>query len=132
MVGLLYESYPWQLVLDTRAVACLSVLTLLQGIRYWCMATLGSQWNTRIILIPGNSIKKSGPYRYVRHPNYIVVTLEFIFIPLLMHAPVSLLVFSGLNLFVLLKRIRLEETALRTFTDYNDKFPPTADTPHCR
>ena len=123
LVALVCESFPWEIEIDSRAVACLSVLIVLQCIRYWCIATLGNQWNTRIILIPGSSIKKSGPYRYVRHPNYIVVMLEFIFIPLLMHAPVTLILFSGLNLLILRKRIRLEEAALRTFTDYNRHFP---------
>ena len=123
LVALLWETFPWEIDFDSRAVACLSVLIVLQCIRYWCIVTLGTQWNTRIILIPGSSIKKSGPYRYVRHPNYIVVMMEFIFIPLLMQAPVSLVLFSGLNLLVLRKRIRLEEAALRTFTDYSMHFP---------
>ena len=130
LIALLYESFPWQIKIDIRTVACLFVLIILQCIRYWCIATLGNQWNTRIILVPGSSMKKSGPYRYVRHPNYLVVILEFIFIPVLMHAPLTLVLFSGLNLIVVCKRIRLEEAALRSFTDYNTCFPVQSDRLH--
>jgi len=127
LLSLLFESFPWQIEIDSRTVVCLSVLTVLQVIRYWCIATLGSHWNTRIVLIPGSSIKTTGPYRYIRHPNYLVVVLEFIFIPLLMHAPLTLALFSVLNLLVLRKRIRLEESALRTFTDYDRQYPGATD-----
>jgi len=125
LLALLYESFPWWIEVDLQAAVCLLVLFVLQVIRYWCIVTLGHQWNTRIVLIPGSSTKKSGPYHYVRHPNYCVVVLEFIFIPLLMQAPVTLVLFSVLNAIVLNKRIRLEESALRSFTDYNRQFPVT-------
>jgi len=127
LASLLYESFPWQIDIDPRTVVCLSALIVLQFIRYWCIATLGQQWNTRIVIVPGDTVKKTGPYRHIRHPNYLVVTLEFIFIPLLMHAPLTLVLFSGLNLLVLRKRIRLEEAALRSFTDFDTPSSPTTD-----
>lgn len=77
----------------------------------------------RIEQVPGGETKKTGPYRLRPHPNYLVVTLEFIVLPLLMQAPYTLALFFPLNLLVLRQRIRLEEKALREFTDYSEKFP---------
>jgi methyltransferase len=111
--SLILESYPWRIVLDPFALFCLAFLLLLQGLRYWCIITLGESWNTRIIVIPGMEIIRRGPYRWLRHPNYVAVTLEFAVIPLLLRAPVTLLLFTLANLLVLRRRIALEEKVLR-------------------
>ncbi len=124
LLSLLWESYPWRIPLNALTWSTLTVLVLLQATRYWCMASLGENWNTRIILVPGGKVKRRGPYRVMRHPNYLVVVLEFIFIPLLMRAPVTMIAFSLANLVILRKRIRLEEEALREMTDYSQRFPP--------
>jgi methyltransferase len=121
--ALLAESYPWRVPLDALTVTCLVALMLLSAVRYWCMASLGRHWNVRIVVVPGGPVKRSGPYRHVRHPNYLAVALEIIFLPLLLRAPVTLVVFSLANLAVLRRRIRLEEKALRELTDYGDVFP---------
>ncbi len=63
----------------------------------------------------------------MRHPNYLVVTLEFVLIPLLMRAPICLLVYALINLGVLRQRIRLEEQTLRQWTDYSERFPSPAE-----
>lgn len=123
LLALLWESYPWRIPLDRFSVLVLGLLALLQGCRYWCIASLGENWNTRIILVPGGEAKRSGPYRFLRHPNYLVVTLEFLLLPLLMRSPYTLALFFPVNLLVLRQRIRLEEQALREFTDYGEKFP---------
>lgn len=123
IASLAVESYPWRFPLDARTIVCLIALTLLTGARYWCIASLGRYWNVRIVVVPGAAVKRSGPYRYFRHPTYIVLVLEFIFIPLLMRAPVTLVVFSLANLAFLRQRIRLEEKALRELTDYSTVFP---------
>jgi methyltransferase len=65
---------------------------------------------------------QGGPYRYLRHPNYLVIVLEFLLLPLLMRAPVTLVLFSLANLAVLRQRIRIEEAALREATDYAERF----------
>jgi methyltransferase len=88
------------------------------GLRYWCILTLGVFWNTRILVLPGAAAVRRGPYRFLRHPNYLVVTLEFALLPLLMRAPFTLVVFSLANLAVLRRRIRFEEQALREETDW--------------
>jgi len=118
-VALIAESYPWRIPLDGLSVALMATLLLLQAGRYWCIASLGEQWNTRIILVPGGRICRRGPYRFLRHPNYLVVTLEFIAIPLLARAPLTLLLFSLANALVLRQRIRCEEAALQQHTDFS-------------
>jgi methyltransferase len=69
-------------------------------------------------------VKRTGPYRLLSHPNYLVVILEFVLLPLLMHAPYTLALFFPANLLIVRERISLEEKALREFTDYSEKFPP--------
>jgi len=113
LASLLLEAYPWQLPLDLLTWCCLALFGLLQLLRYWCISSLGEQWNTRIIVIPGVPLSRRGPYRWFRHPNYLVVTLELAVIPLLARAPLTLLMFSLANPVLLRQRIRLEGEALR-------------------
>ena len=122
MISLVIESAPWSIPLDLLTILCLSAIILLQFGRYWCIWSLGRFWNTRIIVLPGAKAIRRGPYRFIRHPNYLVVTLEFIVIPLLMRTPVTLVIFSLVNLMVLRRRIRLEEKALQDQTDYGQVF----------
>jgi len=116
--ALLSESYPWWVPLDLLTITCLAGLALLMLLRYWCIATLGAHWNTRIVVLPGAAAVRRGPYRFLKHPNYLVVTLEFALLPLLCRAPVTLIVFSLANLAVLRRRIGFEERALRECTDW--------------
>lgn len=85
---------------------------LAQGLRYWVIATLGSRWNVRIIVVPNFVPVTNGPYRYLRHPNYFGVITEMIVIPLIHGAWITAMVFSALNAMVLFVRIRAEEQAL--------------------
>lgn len=117
------ESYPWRFPFDARTILCLSALAILTFARYWCIASLGSCWNVRIIVVPGGVVKRTGPYRFIRHPNYLVLVLEFLILPLLLRAPATLVVFSLANFVFLRQRIRLEEKALRESTDYGKVFP---------
>ncbi len=112
-VSLIVESWPWRIPLDSLTLFCLTILLLLQILRYWCIASLGARWNTRIIVVPGESPIRRGPYRWLRHPNYLAVTLEIAVLPLLLRAPFTLLVFSLANLALLRQRIGLEEQALQ-------------------
>jgi methyltransferase len=84
----------------------------LQGLRVWVLATLGSRWTTRIIVLPGAPLIVGGPYRFLSHPNYIIVVAEIALLPLALHLPVLALVFSVLNASVLVIRIRTEARAL--------------------
>jgi methyltransferase len=90
----------------------LSGFVVLQGLRLWILATLGSRWTTRIIVLPGEPLVASGPYRYFSHPNYAVVAAEIALLPLALHLPWLALIFTVLNTAVLVIRIRTEARAL--------------------
>lgn len=84
-----------------------------QGMRWWCIRTLGPQWNTRVIVVPGLPLVDRGPYRWLRHPNYLAVVIEGIALPLVHTAWLTAAVFTGLNAVLLLRfRIPAEERAL--------------------
>jgi methyltransferase len=85
-----------------------------QGLRWWCVATLGRQWCTRVVVVPGLSAVRAGPYRWVRHPNYVAVVVEGFALPLVHTAWVTALVFTLANAWLLRVRIRTEDAALRT------------------
>lgn len=90
-----------------------SLFLLAQVGRYWCIRSLGRHWNTRIFVLPGAPPILRGPYRYVRHPNYLIVMLEFIALPLIFSAYLTALLFPLLNFWLLIRvRIPLEEKAL--------------------
>jgi methyltransferase len=89
-----------------------------QALRYWAVRALGDAWNVRVITVPGAPAVDRGPYRYVRHPNYVAVVLEMVAVPLIHGAWLTALVFSALNAALLRVRIRSEEAALRAHTDY--------------
>ena len=96
----------------------LSILVLTQALRYWAISSLGPFWNTRIFILPGATPILKGPYRFFRHPNYVAVILEVGLLPLLFHGYITSLLFSLLNGFMLIYRIRIEEAALGQFTTY--------------
>lgn len=84
-----------------------------QGLRWWCIRTLGPQWNTRVIVVPGLPLVARGPYRWLRHPNYVAVVVEGIALPLVHTAWLTALAFTALNAVLLLRfRIPVEERAL--------------------
>lgn len=90
----------------------LGLLILLQALRLWIIRSLGSYWTTRVITLPGAPLVRRGPYRFLRHPNYVVVALELAVAPLVFGAWRISLLFSALNLALLAWRIRVEEQAL--------------------
>jgi len=84
-----------------------------QGLRWWCIATLGPQWNTRVIVVPGMPLVTRGPYRWLRHPNYLAVAVEGVALPLVHTAWLTAIAFTVLNAVLLLRfRIPAEERAL--------------------
>lgn len=92
----------------------IGLFALLQGARLWVLATLGERWTTRIIVLPGAPLVARGPFRFVRHPNYLVVIAEIALLPLAFGLWQVALIFSLLNAAVLTVRIRAEEKALDT------------------
>jgi len=92
-----------------------------QGLRYWAITTLGPRWNVRVIVVPGASVVTSGPYRFLRHPNYAAVIAEGIAIPLIHGAWLTALVFTLANAWLLSTRIRVEERALAEYCAQSDR-----------
>ena len=90
----------------------LALYIVLQAARLWVLATLGPRWTTRIIVLPDAPLVKAGPYRFVSHPNYVVVALEIVVLPLVFGLWPVALIFSALNAAVLAIRIRAENRAL--------------------
>ncbi len=85
---------------------------VVQGFRFWVMWTLGSRWTTRIIVLPEQPLISAGPYRFLSHPNYAVVTAEIAVLPLALGLPLLAAIFTILNAAVLTIRIRAENRAL--------------------
>jgi methyltransferase len=83
-----------------------------QGLRWWCIATLGHQWNTRVVVVPNAARVTGGPYRFVPHPNYVAVVIEGIALPLVHTAWLTALTFTVLNAALLTTRIKVENVAL--------------------
>lgn len=84
-----------------------------QALRWWCIGSLGPRWNTRVVVVPGLPLVERGPYRWLRHPNYVAVALEGLALPLVHGAWLTAVVFTVLNAVLLLGfRIPAEERAL--------------------
>lgn len=98
--------------IPTLGVVMLVIVMAAQGLRWWCISTLGYRWNTRIIVVPGLPAVTRGPYAVLRHPNYVAVVAEGVALPLVHTAWVTTLAFTAANLLVLRVRIRAENAAL--------------------
>lgn len=90
----------------------LGLVVAAQGLRWWCIATLGRQWNTRVIVVPGLARVAAGPYRLLPHPNYVAVVVEGLALPLVHGAWMTAVGFTALNAALLAVRIRAEDAAL--------------------
>lgn len=94
----------------------LAVVIAAQLLRWWCISTLGRQWNTRVVVIPGAQRVTDGPYRLIPHPNYVAVVAEGIALPLVHSAWITALVFTAANAALLRIRITVENSALARLT----------------
>lgn len=103
----------WYLALPLKANGILLALyALLQIVRIWIITTLKDRWTTRIIIVPGESLVKAGPYRFFNHPNYFVVAIEIALLPLVFGLAAYAAIFAAMNAALLLWRIHVEDTAL--------------------
>ena len=117
LVGMLVEA--WLVRPDVPVLLAGSMLTLAiasQALRWWCIRTLGRRWNTRVIVVPDLPLVRSGPYRYLSHPNYVAVVVEGVALPLVHAAWVTAVVFTLANAALLTVRLRVENAALDTAT----------------
>jgi methyltransferase len=90
----------------------LAVLVAAHALRWWCIRTLGPQWNTRVVRVPGMPLVTGGPYRWVHHPNYVAVVVEGFALPLVHTAWITAVAFTVLNALLLRVRLRVETEAL--------------------
>lgn len=95
----------------------LAVVVAAQALRWWCVRTLGPRWNTRVLVVPGLPLVAGGPYRWLRHPNYVAVVAEGAALPLIHGAWLTALLFTLLNAALLTVRIRCEDAALAPAAD---------------
>lgn len=90
----------------------LAVVVASQGLRWWCVKSLGKRWNTRVIVLPHPTLVRRGPYRWMRHPNYVAVVAEGFALPLVHTAWLTTLVFTLANATLLTVRLRVENSVL--------------------
>ena len=94
----------------------LAIVLAGQGLRWWCITTLGRQWNTRVVVVRGAARVVDGPYRFLSRPNYVAVVAESAALPLVHTAWITALTFSVLNAVLLRTRINVENAALASLT----------------
>lgn len=99
-----------------------AVLIAAMCLRCWVVGTLGDRWTTRIVVLPGAEPVTGGPFRYLRHPNYLAVVLEIVAIPMIHTAWLTAIVFTLANAALLRVRIRAEEAALSRVSGYHEAF----------
>ncbi len=136
------EHYPWMVFMHSSFLVCTllevlivrpvvslwvcgaatAALSVSMAIRYWAVTTLGERWTTRVLCLPGEAVITGGPYRFVRHPNYVAVVIEMAALPLVGGAWRTAVLFSLLNAAMLFVRIRAEERGLREHTNYSQTF----------
>lgn len=100
----------------------LAIFLLAQVLRVWCLSSLGKYWNTKIIVLPNAKVVRKGPYKWIRHPNYVIVATELIVLPLLFSAYFTAILFTLLNIWMMSVRIPAEEQALKKVTNYKEEF----------
>jgi methyltransferase len=103
----------------------ITVVVLAQALRWWCITVLGPRWNTRVVVVPGLPLVEGGPYRWLRHPNYVAVVLEGIALPLVHSAWITAVVFTVANAMLLRVRISSENAAMAQALA-EPPWPPTA------
>ena len=115
LVGCLFEAAHREFI-PLLGWSMFVVVIAAQVLRWWCITTLGEQWNTRVVVVPGGGRVTDGPYRFFSHPNYVAVVVEGIALPLVHTAWVTALAFTVLNAALLWARISVEDKALQSLT----------------
>jgi len=99
-----------------------TLFVAVQALRIWCIRSLGTFWNTKILILPHAHVVRKGPYEYMRHPNYAVVCLEILLLPIMFQAYFTAFCFTLLTITMLSVRIPVEEKALSDANYYNPFF----------
>ncbi|HZG01422.1 MAG TPA: isoprenylcysteine carboxylmethyltransferase family protein [Chitinophagales bacterium] len=115
-VSMLFEYWYYNGLAETEPKAVnfilLGIFAVLQLMRVWVLTSLGKYWNTKILVIPNAQLVARGPYKFIKHPNYVVVVLELLVLPLAFDLIITAALFSVLNAAVLYVRIKEENKAL--------------------
>ncbi len=111
-ISLVSEYFIFDSGLNRHWPALIAVFLLAQVLRYWSILSLGKFWNTKILVVPNITLVTRGPYKYMRHPNYLAVVIEIAVVPLIFSCYITSALFTVLNLIALRRRIRIEEQAL--------------------
>lgn len=118
-VCLIAEVLVFNRIISPVAPLFLLLFIFAQVLRIWCLQSLGKFWNTKIIILPNANVVTKGPYLFMRHPNYVVVCVEIVLLPLMFQAYFTAVTFTLLNLAMLSVRIPLEEKSLMEATNYS-------------
>lgn len=121
-VVFLFEKVAFSRELSSFWPLLAAVFVCVQLIRLWAISSLGRYWNTKIIVLPNVEVVRNGPYRFIKHPNYLVVSIELMVIPMMFGAYLTAGLFTLLNILMLLIRIPAEEKALQELTEYEGSF----------
>lgn len=121
-LSLLIEIYVFNRPLSPIWGLFLLIFLLTQLLRIWCLTSLGKYWNTKIIVLPDAKVVRKGPYKWIRHPNYVIVATELLVLPLLFSAYFTAILFTILNVWMMSVRIPVEEQALKDATNYREEF----------
>lgn len=103
-------SRPWN---PTLGAVMLAVLAVATAVRYWVIVSLRGRWTTRVVYVPGDPLVATGPFRWMRHPNYAVVAAEVLALPLVHGAWLTAVAFSAANALLLRRRVAVEDQLLR-------------------
>ena len=119
----LFIEYSFHPSLHRQWMIFLLLFLIVQFVRLWSLISLGREWNTRIIVIPHATRVAKGPYRFLKHPNYLVVSAEIFLLPVIFEAYVTAIVFTIINVILLVfVRIPIEETALQLLSEDKSRF----------
>ena len=113
VVALVVETVRFHAAPGPWAPLWLALFVASQALRFWSMAALGELWTARVWVLPGHPVVRDGPFRWMRHPSYVAVTLELLAGPLAIGAWRTALLISALHLPLVLARVRLEDRLLR-------------------
>jgi methyltransferase len=111
-ISLVIEKFFLQRGLNKYWVVFFVIFVIAQILRYWAISSLGIYWNTRVLVVPGSQRMTKGPYRCLKHPNYIAVIMELSVIPLIFSCYLTSIIFSTVNFILIRRRIGIEEYAL--------------------
>jgi len=112
-VSLICEKVFLSRMLNSYWIIFAALFGVAQFLRYWAIKSLGVYWNTKILVLPNHKLVIAGPYKFLRHPNYLAVIVEIAVIPLIFSCYLTACIFSVINFILLRRRIKIEENALR-------------------